>query len=133
MGAALHHRLHPELEVHVVLSPLLLLWALPLVPERLLPALRRKSRSTDRLGREQLPQAVQPDLVQQWVPRRAPLSSKAALDGDASTARANPRTAAGSGRSRHNSSTRSRVPGPELSEPWWKCGSKRSGTGGLAR
>ena len=76
MGHPLHPRLHPELEVHVLLPPVLLLRPLPLLSQRLLPPLRRQPRCAPRLGRQQLPQALQLDLVLQRLPRRAPLQPR---------------------------------------------------------
>ena len=69
-----------ELALHAFLPALLLFRPLPLLPQRLLPSLRRQSRQADRLGREQLSQALQLALVQQRLSCRAPFPAQDALD-----------------------------------------------------
>src|SRR3989442_1089554 len=49
-----------ELAVSLLLSPVLLPRTLPLLSERLLPALRRESGRPAGLGRQLVPQAIQP-------------------------------------------------------------------------
>ena len=81
-----HHHRHassddPELAIYHFLFPAVLLFrSLPELLERLLPPLRRESRQTYRVGREQLRQDLQLGLVLQRLPRRTSFPSKSALD-----------------------------------------------------
>ena len=64
LGATIAHRSDFELEILGLFSPLLLLWTLLQLSERIFSSLRRESRQTDRLGGQLLRQMVQLDLVQ---------------------------------------------------------------------
>jgi hypothetical protein len=88
-------------------------WTLPLLPQRLLPPLRRRHRTADRLGRKQLPQALQLGLVQQWLPCRASFPPQDALDEDEGIS-APDRRGPGSRRSpRHQAAPCARLSRPE--------------------
>src|SRR6202011_2562525 len=69
--------------------------------ERLLSPLRRESRQTDRLGREQLRKTLQLALFLQWLPRRAPFSAESTLDENGSVSPKHRRRAK-SGRRSHD-------------------------------
>src|SRR5207253_9001168 len=83
----IRRRRNRQLAIHLLLFAVLLLRPLPVIPERLLPAFRRKSKGAAGVGRELVSQAVQLDLVQQRLSRRASLSPARALDGDKAASR----------------------------------------------